>query len=90
MFVCLAIDFFLELVTAGKDQLLAEQLRYQLKVSVFKNLRFGSLHNSLRYPIYHQYQSDYSISNISENDCLNLRKMLQQLKEYLKQIRIIV
>lgn len=48
----LAIDFFLELLVYGKDDVLAQQLEYQLKAGVFKYVRFSSLHNNIRYPIY--------------------------------------
>ena len=85
-----AIDFLLEIVTAGKDIHLAGQLEYQLKDVVFKNIRFGSLNSSLRYPMYNYYKNGYSIKQLSKQDCVLLFNMLNQLKEYLNQILLVM
>lgn len=54
-----AIVFFLELLVYGKDDVLAQQLEHQLKAVVFKNVRFSSLHNNIRYPIYSEKWGSY-------------------------------
>lgn len=86
----LAIDFFLELLVYGKEDVLAQQLEHQLKAVVFKNIRFGSLHNNIRYPIYNERWGSYGFLEISRADCEELRHMLKVLKEYLKQIQFMI
>ena len=86
----LAIDFFLELLVYGKDDMLAKQLEHQLKVVVFKNIRFGSLHNNIRYPIYNERWYSYGILEVSKENCKELKHIIQVLKEYIKQIQYMI
>lgn len=86
----LAIDFFLELLVYGKDDMLTKQLENQLKTVVFKNIRFGSLHNNIRYPVYNERWHSYGILEISKEDCEELGHILQVLKEYMKQIQYMI
>lgn len=86
----LAIDFFLELLVYGKDDALAQQLEHQLKAVVFKNVRFSSLHNNIRYPIYSEKWGSYGFLEISGEDCEELQHMLKVLKKYMKQIQVMI
>lgn len=86
----LAIDFYLELICFGKEAVLAQQLEYQLKTIVFKNIRFGRLHNSIRYPIYNERWNSYGVLQISKEECEELKHMLIVLKKYIKQIQLMI
>ena len=80
-----AIDFFIEIVS-GNDNNLRIQVSDQLKNGVLKGLRFSTIHNSCRYPSYKN--GSYRITEMTRNDCIQLKGMYDMLKTYINSINI--
>ena len=80
-----AIDFFIEIVS-GNDNNLRIQVSDQLKNGVLKGLRFSTIHNSCRYPSYKN--GSYRITEMTRNDCVQLKGMYDMLKTYINSINI--
>ena len=72
-----AIDFFIEIVS-GYDNNLRIQISDQSKNGVLKGIRFSAVYNACRYPYYKK--GAYQITEMSKNDCLQLRKIYDMLK----------
>lgn len=84
-----AVDFFLEIIVEGKDDILAEMLKNQLKNSVLQNIRFGGVHNAVRYPTYNEKHKNYIVTKMSKADTVMLENMVTVLKKYIEDTDII-
>lgn len=84
-----AVDLYLEIITAGKDEVLAEMLRNQLKIGVLKNIKFGGVHNSVRYPTYLEKNKKYFVTKMNCSDCAILGNILNVLKNYIQDLECI-
>lgn len=80
-----AIDFFIEIVS-GNDNNLRIQVSDQLKNGVLKGIHFSTVYNAARYPYYKN--GNYRITEMSRNDCLQLRDIYDMLKTYINSINV--
>ena len=80
-----AIDFFIEIVS-GNDNNLRIQVSEQLKNGVLKGIRFSAIHNASRYPYYNN--GSYRITEMSKNDCVQLKDIYDMLKTYINSINV--
>ena len=73
-------------VYAANDNLLADQMNKQIYNQILQGIRFGSLHNKLRYPSYSSRFNNYSALKFSESDSKQLNNLLGLLKKYLSDL----
>ena len=78
------IDFLIEIVSANKNVQL--QIKAQLNQFVLNGVRFGQLHNELRYPNYYQKTKEYTSLVVSKNDMTLCKEKLTKLRIFLKEI----
>lgn len=80
-----AIDFLLELVS-GNDKVMYEHIKQQMLEDVLQNIRFSSLHNNVRYPLYDSKKKEYSFLVITREDCIEIEKMQERLKKFINEL----
>jgi hypothetical protein len=78
------IDFLLRILNS-KPQI-QNQVRDQIYKNVLGGIRFGKLHNDLRYPIYFYSRDSFSGLRIDKSDAEEALRILDNLKLYLKDI----
>lgn len=78
--------YFLIEVLAGNNEIIREQISKQILSGVFQDIRFSSLHNNVRYPLYHSDTQNYSMLEISESDCYRIQEIHLCLKRFLKDL----
>lgn len=80
-----AIDFFIEIVS-GNNEILKMQITEQLKNSVLRGIRFSTIYNAVRYPFYKSH--NYKLTEMSENDCEQMREICNLLKNYIDSVNV--
>jgi hypothetical protein len=68
-------------------------MRTQLQQTVIGNIKFGTLHNAMRYPIirtnkYKNNSDDYTVSTFDRIDAEAMLEILTRLKNYIASIRV--
>ncbi|MDE6730476.1 MAG: HEPN domain-containing protein [Oscillospiraceae bacterium] len=77
-----SIDFLVEIM-AGGQEVLRFQMEHQIKEIIFRNIRFSRLYNSTRYPFYDSKRKNYSVDEMTSQDCIRMAEICQSLKKYL-------
>jgi hypothetical protein len=78
------LEFLLRIITG--NQMLRDQVRDQLEKNVLKGIRFGKLHNDVRYPAYFKQRDSFSLLQIDSADAEQVYQTLQNLKPFLEHI----
>ncbi len=78
------LSFLVEIVSA--NPLVQEQIRNQLDRFVLEGVRFGKLHNDLRYPVYLERSQSYARLQVEKNDAELALQKLEKLKVFLLDI----
>lgn len=76
------LDFLVEIVS--NKPAVRQQVKEQLESFVLNGIRFGKLHNDLRYPIYSEKFNSYSSLQVTADDAKNAQEKLQKLKRFLQ------
>lgn len=79
------LDFLVEIISSNST--VQEQVRYQLHSFVLGGIRFGKMHNDLRYPQYSVRYKSYSMLRITAEDADFALQRLQTLKQFLRDIQ---
>jgi HEPN domain-containing protein len=82
------LDFLVEIACANTT--VQGQVREQLRDFVLGGIRFGKLHNDLRYPSFSERYQSYSLLSVSRPDADITLERLQTLKRFLKDIHQLV
>lgn len=80
-----SIDFLIEIVS-GNDETLKLQIIEQLKRGVLREIYFSAIYNSTRYPI--SRNKSYKVIKMSKDDCTQLGKIYDMLKNYVNSINV--
>jgi len=80
-----AVEFLIEIISKN-DELIKKQISEQIKQHVLGNIKYGYLHNNLRYPRYHEKYDSYSIMEIKKSDFDLLTKRLNLLRKFLNDL----
>lgn len=80
-----AIDFFIEIVS-GNNEILKMQITEQLKNGVLRGIRFSTIYNAVRYPFYKS--NNYKLTEMSKNDCEQMKEIYDLLKKYINSVNI--
>ncbi len=80
-----AVDFYIEIVS-GNNELLRVQVSKQLKDIILKGIHFSTIHNSVRYPSYKN--GNYRITEMTQNDCIELQNIYNSLRTYINDIHV--
>ncbi|GAX45559.1 hypothetical protein NIES4075_65800 [Tolypothrix sp. NIES-4075] len=78
------LDFLIEIVSS--NSVVQEQVKEQLYTHVLGGVRFGKLHNDLRYPSFSDRYESYSMLRVTQKDAAFTHEKLQRLKNFLKDI----
>ena len=78
------LSFLREIVCSNAE--LREQVRLQMQDHVLGGVRFGALHNDLRYPKFDDRNQSYSLLSVGQQDADITLERLQTLKRFLKDI----
>ena len=78
------LSFLVEIVSG--NSLIQEQFRMQLNHFVLEGVRFGKLHNDLRYPIRVEKSNSFAILQIDRQDAELALQKLEKLKVFLQDI----
>ena len=78
------LTFLVEIVSA--NQLIKEQVGDQLNNFVLEGVRFGKLHNDLRYPFHMERSNSFAMLQIEQDDAELALAKLQKLKVFLRDI----
>ena len=78
------LDFLVEVVNS--NPLIRAQVKDQLDNFVLGGIRFGKLHNDLRYPIYSEKYRNYSMLKLSREDAEITLDKLEKLKLFLRDL----
>ena len=78
------LDFLIEIVSTNPT--IQAQVKQQLDQFVLKGVRFGQLHNELRYPLFYHKTQQYTLLEITKNDADVCRQKLNDLKRFLQDI----
>lgn len=79
------LSFLIEIVSA--DTTIRRQIQQQLDDYVLQGIRFGKLHNDLRYPKYSDYHDNFSILHVTAHDAQEVANRLQLLKKFLNDLQ---
>jgi hypothetical protein len=83
------IDILLEVYTEHiPDERVREHVRGQFEQVVLQGVRFGRLHNDVRYPRYAQRSRDYTLVNYSGRDVVRLLEKVDRLKRFILDFRL--
>lgn len=77
-----SISFLIKILSRN-NAVLEKQLEKQLLSDVFEEIFFSRLYNECRYPNYHSRTEQYSILNISLEDCKRIERIAEKLDKYL-------
>lgn len=80
-----SIHFLIEILS-GNNEIIREQISKQILSGVFQGIQFSSLHNNIRYPLYHPQTKSYSMLEVSGNDCYRIQEINECLKRFLKDL----
>jgi hypothetical protein len=80
-----AVEFLIEIVSA--DDLAKLQIKDHFDKKVFIGINFQALHNKLRYPSYSKDHNNYSTIHFSNEDCLFIENINEDLKKYLLELK---
>ena len=78
------LAFLREIVCSNAE--LREQVRLQMQDHVLGGVRFGALHNDLRYPNFDDRRGSYFILQVERKDADTVYARLQTLKQFLRDI----
>jgi hypothetical protein len=78
------LAFLREIVCSNTE--LREQVRLQMQDHVLGGVRFGALHNDLRYPNFDERRSSYFVLQVERKDADTVYARLQTLKQFLRDI----
>jgi HEPN domain-containing protein len=78
------LEFLIEIVST--KEAIREQVKLQLDQFVLNGVRFGQLHNELRYPLFNLKTKQYTILDIEKIDAEHSKKKLNDLKIFLRDI----
>jgi HEPN domain-containing protein len=81
------LDFLVEVVSSKNN--VREQVKGQLEQFVLGGVKFGMLHNDLRYPIYSEKYHSYSLLLIEKEDAEFINVKLQSLKAFIRDIDLL-
>jgi HEPN domain-containing protein len=82
------LDFLIEI--ACVNPAVQVQVREQLRDFVLGGIRFGKLHNDLRYPAFSVRYQSYSLLSVGQQDADITLERLQTLKRFLKDIHQLI
>lgn len=80
-----SINFLIKILCKGNVSL-EEQMKHQIVFGILKNMQFEFLNNDLRYPNYYEKYKQYSMLNITKEDCQEIQIMANNLTKYLKDL----
>jgi len=78
------LDFLVEITSS--DPVIRDQIKKQLDDYVLGGVRFGDLHNNLRYPFFSNHHQAYSMLGVGQADASLVHDKLQKLKLFLRDI----
>jgi hypothetical protein len=78
------LAFLREIICSNAE--LREQVRLQMQDHVLGGIKFGALHNDLRYPNFDERRRSYSLLSVGRQDADITLERLQTLKRFLKDI----
>jgi HEPN domain-containing protein len=78
------LAFLVEIASA--DPVVQDQVRRQIEQHVLGTIRFGNLHNNLRYPAYLDRRQSYALLRVGCEDAKVVSGRLQTLKRFLGEI----
>lgn len=78
------LEFLIEIVCTAP--LIKDQVNGQLEDYVLEGVRFGMLHNDLRYPFYQEKQKVHSVVLVGQADSEICHERLERLKPFLRDI----
>jgi HEPN domain-containing protein len=78
------LAFLREIICSNAE--LREQVRLQMQDHVLGGIKFGALHNDLRYPNFDERRSSYFVLQTERKDADTVYARLQTLKQFLKDI----
>ena len=78
------LAFLREIVCSNAE--LREQVRLQMQNHVLGGIKFGALHNDLRYPNFDERRSSYFVLQTERKDADTVYARLQTLKQFLRDI----
>jgi len=81
------LDFLIEIVSNKEN--IRDQVKGQLEEHVLDGVKFGMLHNNLRYPIYREKSRSYSHLVIDEDDADRMWEKLKKLKVFISDINLL-
>jgi len=76
-----ALAFLVEVIHGSP--VVRDQINKQLRDYVLGDIRFGHLHNNLRYPFYSERHNSYSCLDVGKSDSELIAQKLQALKSFL-------
>ena len=79
-----SLDILVQIYAKG-NEVIEEQLRQQLLNTVLQDIRFSALHNKIRYPDFDGKK--YVMIELGKADCVELEKLLDGLKKYVKEMK---
>lgn len=79
------LDFLVEITSS--DPTVQGQVRSQLHGFILGGIRFGKMHNDLRYPQYSVRHKTYSVLRVTARDAEVTFQRLQTLKQFLKDMQ---
>lgn len=80
-----SIDFLIE-IKAGNDDILRQQLHYQIKNIIMKNTQFTGIYNAVRYPHYSERYHNHSLLEMTAADYLSIKNILNTVKNTLRDL----
>jgi HEPN domain-containing protein len=78
------LEFLVEVVSA--NPIVQQQVSQQLRDCVLGGIRFGQLHNELRYPSFSERHQSYAVLRITRRDAEIAMERLQTLKQFLRDV----
>lgn len=78
------LAFLREIICSNAE--LREQVRLQMQDHVLGGIKFGALHNDLRYPNFDERRSSYFVLQTERKDADTVYARLQTLKQFLRDI----
>ncbi len=82
----MSINFFIN-IYASNNETQKLQMQYQINKNILEDINFKGLHNNVRYPLYKENYSNYSMLKIEQKDCQKLKNILNNLKNYLSETK---
>ena len=76
--------------TVTDDDSLRAMIKEQFEAYLFRGLRFNLFHNDLRYPAYFEGTGTYACLTISDKDLVTMFERLDWLKEFMKELTLLL